>query len=220
MAERVGFEPTVRFPVRSLSRRVLSTTQSPLRRGRRLHFSRPVFSKAIETAETFTLFTRQTTGGKWLASGGKEILKKGGGFLGEKPGGYLGAMIQFGRSQKFEAGVERAAFWIIGAVNDATNTRLNDGAGTHGARLEGDVKSGVREAVVAEKMRAFANHHNFGVGGGVVVADGAVAGAREDGGIVNKDRANGNLSRVRGSLCFSESELHEMQIVRHGRGPE
>ncbi len=33
MAERVGFEPTVRFPARSLSRRVLSTAQSPLRRG-------------------------------------------------------------------------------------------------------------------------------------------------------------------------------------------
>src|SRR5215472_4475987 len=31
LAERVGFEPTVRFPARSLSRRVLSTTQSPLR---------------------------------------------------------------------------------------------------------------------------------------------------------------------------------------------
>src|ERR1700722_2601263 len=31
MAERVGFEPTGRFPVRSLSRRVLSTAQSPLR---------------------------------------------------------------------------------------------------------------------------------------------------------------------------------------------
>ena len=34
LAERVGFEPTVPFPVRSLSRRVLSTTQSPLRGGR------------------------------------------------------------------------------------------------------------------------------------------------------------------------------------------
>ena len=33
MAERVGFEPTIRFPVCSLSRRVLSTTQSPLRGG-------------------------------------------------------------------------------------------------------------------------------------------------------------------------------------------
>ena len=31
LAERVGFEPTVRFPVRSLSRRVLSTAQPPLR---------------------------------------------------------------------------------------------------------------------------------------------------------------------------------------------
>ena len=31
MAERVGFEPTVRFPARSLSRRVLSTAQPPLR---------------------------------------------------------------------------------------------------------------------------------------------------------------------------------------------
>ena len=31
MAERVGFEPTVEFPPRSLSRRVLSTAQSPLR---------------------------------------------------------------------------------------------------------------------------------------------------------------------------------------------
>ena len=47
VAERVGFEPTVRFPVRSLSRRVLSTAQSPLRNGRKLHFSRPAFAKAI-----------------------------------------------------------------------------------------------------------------------------------------------------------------------------
>src|ERR1700751_912663 len=39
MAERVGFEPTVRFPVRSLSRRVLLTAQSPLR-GRFLKISR------------------------------------------------------------------------------------------------------------------------------------------------------------------------------------
>src|SRR6266851_3749623 len=39
MAERVGFEPTVRFPVRSLSRRVLSTAQSPLR-GHSFHFIR------------------------------------------------------------------------------------------------------------------------------------------------------------------------------------
>ena len=31
MAERVGFEPTVRSPVRRISNAVLSTTQPPLR---------------------------------------------------------------------------------------------------------------------------------------------------------------------------------------------
>jgi hypothetical protein len=31
MAERVGFEPTVEFPQHSLSRRALSTAQTPLR---------------------------------------------------------------------------------------------------------------------------------------------------------------------------------------------
>jgi hypothetical protein len=31
MAERVGFEPTVAFPLHSLSRRALSTAQTPLR---------------------------------------------------------------------------------------------------------------------------------------------------------------------------------------------
>src|SRR5277367_5362349 len=40
MAERVGFEPTVRFPVRSLSRRVLSTAQSPLRSRGKSHRSK------------------------------------------------------------------------------------------------------------------------------------------------------------------------------------
>jgi hypothetical protein len=46
MAERVGFEPTVRFPVRSLSRRVLSTAQSPLR-GWKLYFSRDAAGEAM-----------------------------------------------------------------------------------------------------------------------------------------------------------------------------
>jgi hypothetical protein len=31
LAERVGFEPTVEFPQHSLSRRALSTAQTPLR---------------------------------------------------------------------------------------------------------------------------------------------------------------------------------------------
>jgi hypothetical protein len=40
MAERVGFEPTVEFPRHSLSRRALSTAQTPLRRARLKKFNK------------------------------------------------------------------------------------------------------------------------------------------------------------------------------------
>jgi hypothetical protein len=47
MAERVGFEPTVRFPARSLSRRVLSTAQPPLHGRFRFNRNRAPYSSAI-----------------------------------------------------------------------------------------------------------------------------------------------------------------------------
>ena len=50
MAERVGFEPTVRFPARSLSRRVLSTAQPPLRGRCSFNRSRALRFSAIERA--------------------------------------------------------------------------------------------------------------------------------------------------------------------------
>src|SRR6266403_3694589 len=63
MAERVGFEPTVRFPARSLSRRVLSTAQSPLR-GRGHQFIREAAVEAtppsIEMGEAQPNFQRRS----------------------------------------------------------------------------------------------------------------------------------------------------------------
>jgi hypothetical protein len=55
MAERVGFEPTVEFPLHSLSRRALSTAQTPLRSGffslanplSALNWSRPESSQDV-----------------------------------------------------------------------------------------------------------------------------------------------------------------------------
>src|SRR6267154_439495 len=48
MAERVGFEPTVGFPLHSLSRRALSTAQTPLRgfHNRNRRFARPAMHSA------------------------------------------------------------------------------------------------------------------------------------------------------------------------------
>src|SRR5208337_4178597 len=103
-----------------------------------------------------------------------------------------------------------AAFGVIGGIDDTRNTRLNDGAGTHGARFEGDVQSGATQSVVAENASSFANHHYFGMGGWVVVTDGAVAGASNNRSILNEECANRNFSRVGRSARLGKSELHEI----------
>src|SRR5712664_4001420 len=95
MAERVGFEPTVRFPVRSLSRRVLSTAQSPLRGRSRLNRSRAVDFSAIgytpwgaktsglEPFSTPTKSSRKKSQGNLLSARGEKRLDHGGDFCGE-----------------------------------------------------------------------------------------------------------------------------------------
>lgn len=152
-----------------------------------------------------------------LSARSKENLQQGTGILGEKAGNDVDMVVEFRRSEYFEAGAKGAAFWVIRSIDDAWDACLNDSAGAHGARLEGDVQSSVGEAVVAQKVRGFANHDNLGVRGGIVIADGAIAGTRNYIVFVNKDSANGDFTGIRGSLCFAECELHEMQIVWHRR---
>ena len=126
-------------------------------------------------------------------------------------------MVELGGSEDFETGAKGAAFWVISSIDDAWDTCLNDSAGAHGAGLKGDVEDSVGEAVVAEKARGFANHDDLGVSGGIIIADGAIAGTRNHIVLMNKDSANGDFTGIRGSLRFGESELHEIQIVWHRR---
>src|SRR6267154_1733021 len=89
-------------------------------------------------------------------------------------------MVESRVGEDFEAGADGAAFGVVGAVDEAGDAGLNDGAGAHAAGLDGDVKGGVGEAVVAEEASGLAEDDDFGVGGGVTIAGGAVAGTGED----------------------------------------
>ena len=143
-------------------------------------------------------------------------MEKGGGVGCEEAGCDFDLVVEFGVGENFEAGAEGAAFGIVGGVDEAGNASLDDRAGAHGAGFEGDVKSCVGKAIVAEEAGGFADDHDFGVGGGIIVADGAIAGANEDGSRTNKQRANGDFAGFGGSAGFVESELHEIGVVSHG----
>jgi len=96
----------------------------------------------------------------------------------------------------FEAGADGAALGVVGAVDEARDAGLNDRAGAHAAGLDGDVKRRVREAIVAEEACGFTKDDDFGVGGWIVVADGAVAGASDHFSVVNQDGSDGHFACI------------------------
>jgi hypothetical protein len=124
-------------------------------------------------------------------------------------------MVKAGVGEDFETGAHGAAFRVVGAVDEAGDAGLDDGAGAHAAGLDGDVERGIGKAIVSEKARGFAKDDDFGVGGGVVVTNGAVAGTGEDSIVVYEHCADRNFTGIGGSTGFGKSELHEMKIVGH-----
>jgi len=89
---------------------------------------------------------------------------------------------------------------------------IEDGSGTHGARLERGVEGAVFEAVVAEMEAGFAESYDLGVGGGVGVAEDSVLAATDDLVIVDDDCADRDFSVGFGGLGFGDrgSEVDEV----------
>jgi hypothetical protein len=98
VAERVGFEPTVRFPVRSLSRRVLSTAQSPLR-GRFVSVAdRPELrqrraASVVSDAGKIKRATQRRFADETLSPSSEERLDEPGANLRQNSSGYIDAMV-------------------------------------------------------------------------------------------------------------------------------
>ena len=150
-----------------------------------------------------------------LAAFGEERLKDGGAVGGEDARGNFYVMVEARVGEDFKAGTDGAAFGVVGAVDETRDAGLYDGAGAHVAGLDGDVERGVGETVVGKPSGGFAKDDDFGVGGGIAVADGAVATASEDLAVVDKDSADGDFAGLGGSACFGEGFLHVMGVSLH-----
>ena len=126
-------------------------------------------------------------------------------------------MVQLRTRKDFEAGTEGAAVRVVGGIDEARNASVNDRAGAHGTGFEGNVKRGTSKTVVAEEARGFTEDNDFRVGGGVIVADSAIAGAGEDVVILHDYGADRNFAGFGRGACFGEGKLHEVEVVGHRR---
>lgn len=126
-------------------------------------------------------------------------------------------MVQARVGEDFETGADGAAFGVVGAVDEARDAGLDDGACAHAAGLDSDVERGTGEAVIVQKARGLAKDNNFGMGGGVAIADGAVTGTGEDLAVVDEDGADGDFSGCSCAARLGEGFLHELDVSFHLR---
>ncbi len=147
----------------------------------------------------------------------EERVEDGGAVGGEDAGGDFYLMVEARVGEDFEAGANGAAFGIVGAVDEARDTGLDDGARTHAARLDGNKEGCISKAVVPKKAGGFAQGDDFGVGGGVAIADGAIASTGEDFAVVDDHGADGDFAGCSRYACLRERLLHELDVRFHLR---
>ena len=129
-----------------------------------------------------------------VAARSEERLDDGGAVSGENAGTDFNLMIKARVREDFEAGPDGAALGVVGAVDEPRDTGLDDGARAHAAGFDGDIERGTSEAIVANKAGGFAQSDDFGVGGRVAIADGAVAGTSKDFSVMDKHGADGDFA--------------------------
>ena len=150
-----------------------------------------------------------------VAARSEERLDDGGAVSGEDARCNFHLMIEARVGEDFEAGAHSAALGIVGAVNEARDACLDDGARAHAAGFDGDIERGTSEAVVAKKAGGFAQSDDFGVGGGVAIADGAVARAGENLAVMHKNGPDGDLTGGGCGTSFGQGFLHELDLGFH-----
>src|SRR5437879_6375672 len=137
-----------------------------------------------------------------LAALSEERLDDGGTVGGEDAGSDFYLVVETRVGEDFETGVDGASFGIVGAVGEAGDTGLDDGASAHAAGLDSDVERGIRKAVVTNMAGGFAQSHDFGVGGGVAIADSAVARTGKDLAVMDEHRTDGDFASFGGGTGF------------------
>jgi len=111
--------------------------------------------------------------------------------------------------QHLKHGVNRARLGVLGAVDEATDARVGDGSGAHGAGLDGNVEFAIGQAVIAEDEPGFAQRLYLGVRRGVVVGYRTIAAASHNMAVLYDHRADGHLAECFGTPRLAQGFFHE-----------
>ena len=144
---------------------------------------------------------------------------------GKKPGNQCGAVfrkyafgeldpvIEPGFSGKLFTADDGAGPGLPGAEYEPGDPGVNQGADTHRAGFNRDVKRRARQAVVADTCCCLTQSADFRVGGGVAGAYRAVAPAAHNAAIAHEHRAHWHFPGRLGFPGECKGDFHEFRIV-------
>jgi hypothetical protein len=77
---------------------------------------------------------------------------------------------------------------------------VGDGSGAHRTGFDRDVHIAVGQTVIADDVASLAQSLDLGMGGGVVVSNGAIASASDNMAFTNNNRSDGNFAERQRAL--------------------
>jgi len=137
---------------------------------------------------------------------------------------HLDPVIQGGMVKHPHHRMHRTGFGIIRSINQTPDTRMHHCARAHSARLNCNKQVTPAQAMVAKGCCGFPQSHEFGMCGGIGVANVAIEAAANDLTLANDYGADGNFIDLERTLSGSNSLLHpelvacSMAAVGRGHG--
>lgn len=121
----------------------------------------------------------------------------------QQAGENLYFVIELGMVHDGENRAAGPGFGIEGGVDEAREASVKDGSRAHGTRFECYVEGAMVESIVFEGETSLAKGYDFGVGGGVAVAEDPVLASAYDLILIDDDCTYGDFAVGFGGLGFS-----------------
>jgi hypothetical protein len=115
--------------------------------------------------------------------------------------------------QHLHYGTNRSRFWIVGAINQAADARMQYRTRTHGARFNCNKQVAGRKAMVTQGDSSLAQGDDFGVGGGIFIEDVAIPSPAHDAVFMHHHSSDGHFACFQRSLGRAQSFLHPKFVV-------
>ena len=143
----------------------------------------------------------------------EEVGQHGGALLRAYAVYNLNLMVELLHLKEIQNRTGAAGLGVRGADDNAVDTGLHQGAGTHLARLERHIHRAPFEAPVAELTAGLTNRDNLRMGERGVRREAAVEAPPDDASVADDDAADGDLAEFHGASGLMKSFLHVKSMV-------